>query len=328
MGRVWKVLVVDDDPDIHNITELALKRRLYRGRGFRLVHATSAAQARDILTSPEGSTFHVALVDIIMETEHAGLDLCEFIRKHMSDSLRVIVRTGQIGTPSQEAVMEAYDIDTLAKGVLTDDLLYTALCAACRSSLDVSTATANANQLRDYIDALRSPTTGVPELAKIMRTAFEFLESKHGVQLTLLDLDDPSHAEAADLARVRSAVTQAIALGTGPIADGQACGLPAEEFLVLVTGLVITPEPRTKGSIRDRVARWLTGSKPERDLETVTWAIHVCPADSSLREKQRADLVRDLEHFMEGWRIATAMLAMREQVVQQRLAAAMTEFMT
>lgn len=330
MSRRWNVLVVDDDDDVHEVTELALKRKSYRGRQFRLLHAASAREARAVLEGPEGSTIHVALVDVVMESDNAGLELCEFIRKQMPTSLRIILRTGQPGVAPEETVMNDYDVDTyLAKANLTNDLLYTALRAACRSSFDVATATLMADQLRDYIEALQLATTGSPALTQIMLRGLDFVEAMHDVQLAFVDFADQEPRHGFDVGLLRRALSEATKRGAGPVVGGDSCGLSSHELLLLIPDLQIAPPPKTKqpdskqgDSALDRVARWLRrpGSE-ERPVQSVTAAIYIRPVGSSLRPKQQSDLVRDLNRFMEGWRVAMAMLAMRERIVNERMVA-------
>ena len=81
MPKAWNILVVDDELDVHQISKLALRRRSWRGRPFAIESAMSGAAARQILMDPKSPAFHVALVDVVMETTHAGLELCEFIRR-------------------------------------------------------------------------------------------------------------------------------------------------------------------------------------------------------------------------------------------------------
>ena len=90
--KYWEVLVVDDEQDIHAITKLAIKRKDWRGRAIRLTSAHSAQEAREIVANPESPSFHVALVDVVMETEHAGLELCDWLRDNAPLSLRIILR--------------------------------------------------------------------------------------------------------------------------------------------------------------------------------------------------------------------------------------------
>jgi DNA-binding NtrC family response regulator len=92
-AAVWSVLVVDDEKDIHDITHLALKRRTWRKKPFELTSCFSAREPRQILATSSRS-FHVALVDVVMESPTAGLDLCQYIRAECPTSVRIILRTG------------------------------------------------------------------------------------------------------------------------------------------------------------------------------------------------------------------------------------------
>lgn len=66
----WKILIVDDEPDIHAVTQMSLKSFEFGGRGLEFLNAYSAKQAKAILL--EEDDIAVALVDVVMETEHAG----------------------------------------------------------------------------------------------------------------------------------------------------------------------------------------------------------------------------------------------------------------
>src|SRR2546423_9437788 len=106
----WRVLIVDDEADIHAVTDLALKFKKWRNKRFELVRAFSAAEAKDILNKPD-SNFQVAMIDVVMETDDAGLRLCEYIRETQPRSLRIILRTGQANVAPEERVLNEYDID-------------------------------------------------------------------------------------------------------------------------------------------------------------------------------------------------------------------------
>lgn len=120
----WKVLVVDDEPDVHSMTQLALKDFEYEGRILQILQAHSEQEAREILKKE--SDIAVALVDIVMETDDAGLNLINYIRDELEDSLiRIVVRTGQPGMFSEKEIIEQYDIDAYKnKAELSADRLY------------------------------------------------------------------------------------------------------------------------------------------------------------------------------------------------------------
>ena len=77
----------------------------------------------------------VILLDVVMETEGAGLELVQFVRKELkNETVRIILRTGQPGQAPERRVVVDYDInDYKAKTELTADKLFTTLTAALRS---------------------------------------------------------------------------------------------------------------------------------------------------------------------------------------------------
>ena len=92
----WLILVVDDDPDVHAMTALILGDVHYRNRPLLLLAAYSATQAKRLITQCPGIA--VALIDVVMEGDHAGLDLVRAIRDDLGNTdMRLILRTGQPG---------------------------------------------------------------------------------------------------------------------------------------------------------------------------------------------------------------------------------------
>lgn len=109
-SNAWKVLLVDDEPDVHEITRIALKKFAYDGRHLELTSAYSAKQARQILR--KDPDFALAIIDVVMETDEAGLDLVRFIREEMKlFHIRLIIRTGQPGKAPEQFVIQNFDID-------------------------------------------------------------------------------------------------------------------------------------------------------------------------------------------------------------------------
>ncbi|MFW6366664.1 MAG: DUF3369 domain-containing protein, partial [Spirochaetota bacterium] len=102
------------------------------GRSLRLHHAFSAEEARDLFRN--GRRFAVALIDVVMETNEAGLDLIEWIRKEGYESERLVLRTGQPGYAPELSVLKEYDInDYRTKNELTSTKLMSVLITAIRS---------------------------------------------------------------------------------------------------------------------------------------------------------------------------------------------------
>lgn len=129
----WRILVVDDDDEVHKVTKLALSNQVILDRTLSFEHAYSSRQARQILT--EHDDFAVILLDVVMETESAGLDLVHYIRETLSlTAPRIILRTGQPGYAPEQEVIHNYDInDYRSKTEMTQGRLITSVTTAIRS---------------------------------------------------------------------------------------------------------------------------------------------------------------------------------------------------
>lgn len=130
---VWKLLVVDDDEDVHLSTRFALRRARVLGRRLQLIEARSASEAYDRLR--EDPEIAVALLDVVMEHERAGIDLVAQVRQQLGrNKLRIILRTGQPGYAPEADTVERYDInDYRNKTELTQARLLSVLTVAIRT---------------------------------------------------------------------------------------------------------------------------------------------------------------------------------------------------
>ena len=133
----WCVLLVDDDAEIHGITRLALRGFEFQNRPLELLSAHSAAEAREIFA--QRHDIALALVDVVMETEHAGLDLVRYLREDCNNRLtRLVLRTGQAGQAPEDRVIREYDIDDYKeKTELTTQKLRTLLYSMLRAYRDL-----------------------------------------------------------------------------------------------------------------------------------------------------------------------------------------------
>ena len=95
------------------------------------------------------------LLDVIMETDVAGLELVEYIRNEIrNETVRIILRTGQPGQAPERRVIVQYDInDYKAKTELTADKLFTSLTAALRSYQQLERMVQTRRGLEIIIDA-------------------------------------------------------------------------------------------------------------------------------------------------------------------------------
>ncbi len=108
--KEWIVLVVDDDEDVHTVTNLVLQEETILGRKIRLLHAYSGAEAIAILKKERDIA--VILLDVVMESEEDGLLVAAFARLSWDNAhTRIIMRTGQPGAISERAAVKDYQIN-------------------------------------------------------------------------------------------------------------------------------------------------------------------------------------------------------------------------
>jgi signal transduction histidine kinase len=129
----WKILIVDDEEDIHSVTRIALKGFTFRGRQIEFYDAYSAAEAEEILK--ENPDIALILLDVVMETTNAGLDLVKVIREKLGNKItQIIIRTGQPGQAPEREVIVSYEInDYKTKTELTSFKLFTVALASLRA---------------------------------------------------------------------------------------------------------------------------------------------------------------------------------------------------
>ncbi len=133
MSNPWKLLIVDDDEEIHNITSIVLSGFSYDSRSLLFLHAYSGDEAEMIVK--DNPDIAVILLDVVMETEDSGLKVVKHIRnKLMNKYVRIILRTGQPGQAPEQHVIENYDInDYKEKTELTAQKLVTSIVASLRT---------------------------------------------------------------------------------------------------------------------------------------------------------------------------------------------------
>lgn len=180
----WKVLIVDDDTTVHVITNASLKNKHFDGKKLNILTAMSAAEAKEILHKHDDIT--LALVDVVMETPNAGLDLINYIRHEMhNDMIRLVLRTGQPAQAPEEDVINMYDInDYKEKTELTTQKLYTLV----RSAIKQYQQSTMLKESRDaiYKKMTINELTNLPNRMKLN----EVLDSQGKKSLMLINIDD------------------------------------------------------------------------------------------------------------------------------------------
>ncbi|MEO2267942.1 bifunctional diguanylate cyclase/phosphodiesterase [Pseudoalteromonas pernae] len=149
----WDVLIVDDDKEIHAVTELALSNFEFEGKGLKFHHAYDGQQAIELLAKQP--CISVVLLDVVMETDDAGLLVAKRIREELHNHLvRIVLRTGQPGFAPEEQVIREYDInDYRTKTELTRAKLATTLVTALRSYNQVTQLSVQSSLLSQVLSA-------------------------------------------------------------------------------------------------------------------------------------------------------------------------------
>ena len=189
-GLVWRLMVIDDEPDVHRATTFALAGVKILGRPLQFLHAYSAAEATLLLGAEPDVA--VVLLDVVMEREDAGLALVKTIRQDLRlAELRIILRTGQPGYAPEIETIHDFDInDYKTKSELTRTKLYATVTAAVRAYEQIR----KLDQLAFY-DRLCS----LPNRNKFIDLSDERLASKQFTSdvIAILDIDDFSEINDA-----------------------------------------------------------------------------------------------------------------------------------
>jgi transcriptional regulator with GAF, ATPase, and Fis domain len=167
--RHWKIAIVDDEQEVHDVTLLALDGVEFSDRGLTFISAHSARAARDVLAAH--SDIAVVLLDVVMETEDAGLALVKFIRESLhNENVRVVLRTGQPGQAPESTVIRDYDIsDYRTKTELTSTRLFTTVIAALRTFQQLEAVEAQRAQLQLQFDEIQRLTAALEKERDYLR---------------------------------------------------------------------------------------------------------------------------------------------------------------
>lgn len=137
LKKTYKILVTDDDKEVHAATNLLLRNFLFEGHPLEILHAYSGKETKQILEANDDLA--LIFLDVVMEENDTGLKLVEYIREELcNQKIRIILRTGQPGEAPEEKIIEAYDInDYRLKTELTATRLFTSVYEALRSYRDL-----------------------------------------------------------------------------------------------------------------------------------------------------------------------------------------------
>lgn len=193
----WKIMIIDDERDVHDVSRMVLKDFVYKQRGLQFIHGYSGEEARNLIKQHPDTA--IILLDVVMETDSAGLDTVKYIREQLQNrTVRIILRTGQPGQAPEHKVVRQYDInDYLEKSKLTSQFLETALITSLRSYDDICTIS-QLTASNDTLEAL------VNERTQDLHAANALLQQKMQEQERAHDALLSSEARLAEAQRIAS----------------------------------------------------------------------------------------------------------------------------
>ncbi len=158
--KEWPVLLVDDEPDILAVSKLSMKNFDVYGLPLKIYVAASKADAIKLLNdnADAACSLAVAFLDVVMENDKAGLELCDYIRNDTGNKLtQIFIRTGQPGLAPEREVIDKFDINGYyTKIEATEDKLYSLVKSAVRQYLSSGMALATVELLNHLIAAAGS----------------------------------------------------------------------------------------------------------------------------------------------------------------------------
>ena len=210
--KSWKILIADDEKDVHTVTKMVLQDLEFSDRKMEFLSAYSAKETKKVIN--ENPDLALILLDVVMEEDDSGLKIVKFIREEKKNKfIRIILRTGQPGKAPEKRIIMDYDInDYKEKTELTFQKLYTTIIASLRSYQDIHT-----------IDKSR---IGLEKIVKSSSSMFEMRSLKNfalGVLTQLTSLlgfeDDSLYLHSAGFTVTEEKGKFIILAGTGEYVD-------------------------------------------------------------------------------------------------------------
>ncbi len=149
--RKWKLIIADDEEEIHSVTKMVLQNYNFEGAGLEFISAYTGEETRKLMK--ENPDTAIILLDVVMEKENSGLETVKWIREELENKfVRIILRTGQPGQAPEKKVIKDYDInDYKEKTELTDQKLFTTVTSSIRSFRDIRIIDRNKRGLEKII---------------------------------------------------------------------------------------------------------------------------------------------------------------------------------
>lgn len=227
----WKILIADDEEEVHQVTAIALIDVVFKGRPLEFLHAYSAREAHDMLAADPDIA--IILLDVVMEEDDAGLKLVREIREQLHNRrVRIVLRTGQPGLAPERDVVVDYDInDYKSKTELTRQKLLTCIISALRSYDDIVALEKSRNGLEQVVGAAGALLQALTEqefAAQVLKQINGLIRHPlNGVIVRRMpgsaEVNIVSCIDAYAQPAVLESLTQALDAGSHVYADDHAC---------------------------------------------------------------------------------------------------------
>lgn len=131
--QCWKVIIADDEQSVHDITRIVLLDYSFNGRKLNLLSSYSGEETIELIK--ENPDTALILLDVVMETDHTGLDVVQYIRETLQNNVtQIILRTGQPGDIPENTIISKYEINGYKSKVeLTAKKLFTTITSSLRA---------------------------------------------------------------------------------------------------------------------------------------------------------------------------------------------------
>lgn len=176
----WKILIADDDEGVHNVTELVFNSFTFDNKPVKFLNTYSGNETIEVLKRE--NDIAVILLDVVMETDDAGLKVVEKIRNELNNKMvRIILRTGQPGQAPEDKVLIDFDInDYKNKSELTSRKLKSSIITSLRSYISIK----QINELNATLE--RKVAERTAELAASLEIIEQDEEAGKKIQFKLL----------------------------------------------------------------------------------------------------------------------------------------------
>ena len=201
--KSWKIIIADDEPDVHTLTKTVLKNFRYQDRPIEFISTYTGAQTLDVIKNNDDIA--MVLLDVVMENDDAGLEVARRVRDELHNhTIQIVLRTGQPGYAPETDVVINYAInDYKEKTELTSKKLLTTIVTALRSYETLKALEGNKEGLQQIIhasEALFSHQSNelfvqglLPQLSDLLKATHETVIIEHFDGISIEHKDDTFH---------------------------------------------------------------------------------------------------------------------------------------